>query len=155
MKRKRIEAARVELLPPTALAPRPDARAMLKQLVRDQVAEVLASRDELLLRPFFDQKKVSDELRRVQTIPERRKWSLYFATWGCVRCRTRRAIHASCGMCPSCKSLVKMRLRSILKNSPELPLDHVDFDSEKIARKALKTATRALPQGKSDRRERR
>lgn len=132
-----------ELLPPEPHSPRTDMEA-LERLVAEKVHEILADRDDLLMQPFFASRKVSHELRRLQTVTEQRKWSLYFADWGCLICGKKRALHGGCGMCSSCNIRTRHRLRSILA---EQMRDRIrpkfSGDLEAIAKRAL---LKALPQ---------
>ena len=158
--RRKIETVRVEILPPSDRDRRrdpADAAAALKKLVEKQVAEIMARCDDFLLRPFFDQNKISNELKRLQTVPEQRKWKLYFERFGCLLCDTRRTPHWACGMCQHCYRRTYSRLRTILREC-ERPSEKSQYDvlnQEKIARAALGIGTgtrsrRSLPRHESD-----
>jgi hypothetical protein len=122
-KKNEIQTIRVEVVPPeNPNAPRlgpDDAKKLLKDLVQKQVAEIMAQRDDFLFQPFFQQKKVSDEIRRLQTVPEQNKWNRYFDRWGCLRCRKRKAPHYSLGMCARCRGLIFQRLKSVITDTKE------------------------------------
>lgn len=159
-KQKKIQTVRVEILPPADRETRrnpADAAAALKKLVEKQVAEIMARRDAFLLRPFFDQKKISYEIKRLQTVPEQRKWTLYFKRFGCLLCGSRRTAHCGCGMCQRCYRKTFNRLRSVLRECERRPED-AQYDirnEEEIARAALAGGTgrkspRRLPRHESD-----
>lgn len=120
---------------------------LLERLVRERVDEILASREDLLMRPFFEaSKRVSTELRNLQTMPERRKWPNYFARYGCVICETREVPHCALGMCTTCHVRITARLRSILAEDLRAH-ETAKFAShlESTARRALRYAVKALP----------
>ncbi len=109
-----VEIVRVvPLLPPVASPPSP--QELLERLIAQKVAEALAERDDFLFEPHFRERRVSYELRRLMTVPERKKWTVYFDRWGCLKCGTKRAVHAANGYCPTCRSKVVYRLKQILK----------------------------------------
>jgi hypothetical protein len=137
-----IPTVQVQLLPPSPHPPSVDAKEMLRKMVEQQVAEITSRRDEFNMQPFFAKKKIADELKRFQTVPEQQKWSRYFRKYGCLRCDTHEAVHASCGMCAPCRSQTDSRLRVVLR-SPDRDDEIVrsDFqDNETVARKALMPA---------------
>jgi hypothetical protein len=138
-KKTDIQTIRVEVVPPEKPnAPRlgyEDAKKLLKRLVEQQVAEILANRDEFLFQPFFERKKIADEIKRLQTVPERYKWSRYYDRWGCLRCNTREVPHCSLGMCSRCHGLIKQRLVA-LTDKTEVVVPQPE-DLEAIALRAL------------------
>jgi len=146
-----IQTIRVEVMPPeNTNAPHlgpVDAKKMLKELVERQVAEIMAQRDEFVFQPFFQNQKVSNEIRRLQTMPERNKWGRYYDRWGCLRCGTRKVPHMTLGMCRACYSTTVSRLITVIKD-PErnrsensCPPDDVAV----IAQRALMAPSDALP----------
>ena len=141
---KNISVQTAELLPPESRKPIPDAD-LLEKLVQQKVAEILANREDLLLRPFFDERRVADELRRLQKMPFRRKWSVYFATYGCLICKTKKAPHRGCGLCPACYQQTTSRLRTAIgeplpsRRGPQ----YID-NPEAVARKALLDAVESF-----------
>jgi hypothetical protein len=140
-----IQTVRVELLAPAPRTRPADAKELLRKMVEKQVAEIMSRREDFLLHPFFDQAKVSNEIKRLQTVPEQRKWAMYFARYGCLRCQARSVPHSQCGMCAACVSLTRGRLRGILdrceRDSRNLP----EFsDRDEQARLALAPALKEL-----------
>jgi hypothetical protein len=95
----------------------PNSRELVERLVKRQVAEILTRRDDLAFEPFFRDRQVAYELRRLLTVPELHKWSAYFERWGCLRCGNRDRGHGSTGMCKGvCASKVRYRLKVIVKD---------------------------------------
>jgi hypothetical protein len=149
-KRKDVQAVRVEILPP---ASRRDPRSILVdekkllKLVDRRFAQLQARRDEFVFQPFFERKKVSDEIRRLQSVPEQRKWGLYFQRFGCLRCGTRQHIHTNCGMCSRCAHLVYSRLTRIIRGyKRKSEVEQFELMAhEKVARKALMPVLKLLP----------
>jgi hypothetical protein len=154
---KEIQTIRVEVMPQeNPNAPRigpADAKKMLKELVERQVAEIMAQRDEFVFQPFFQNQKVSNEIRRLQTMPERNKWGRYYDRWGCLHCHTRKIPHGALGMCQACHRTIQNRLNALIKdpdrNASEIfcPPD----DVATIAQRALVAPSNALLPTKKER----
>jgi hypothetical protein len=104
-----IEAELVDSLPPEASLPTglPTTAAELNRLVDLRVAEALARRDDW--QPYFQSRRVAQELKRIQSVPEQRLWSLVYERWGCTHCDTKERPHASCGMCGRCRVKIGCR----------------------------------------------
>jgi hypothetical protein len=146
MSKKPDATVRVEIIPPSPRSTPVELAVLLKKLeerlghvIEQKVARLLANRDEFVFQPFFQEKKVAAEIRRIQSIPEQRKWSLYFESFGCLICGDRKAMHNSCGMCRGCYTLVFQRLEKIIKQYRRKSEEHLDFptDRAEMARKAL------------------
>jgi len=143
MPKKREIKIVAELLPPQPRTPKTDME-VLERLVTEKVHEILQDQREWLMQPFFSPQKVTHELRRLQTIPEQRKWTHYFEKWGCLICETKRKTHGGCGMCVSCYQRTHRRLNAILKEQMrERIRPRFTGTLEAIAKKAL---LRALPE---------
>jgi DNA-directed RNA polymerase subunit RPC12/RpoP len=82
--------------------------------VQQKVAEIMADRDALVFEPFFRSRQIAHELKRLQTVSEQEKFSVYFERYGCLTCETRNTIHAGNGMCGNCHSRVFYRLTQII-----------------------------------------
>jgi|SRR6185437_2112646 len=133
-----------QLLPPEPRTPESEA-SLLERLVHKRVAEIMGNREDLLLRPFFDIKRVSDEIRRIQTVPERLKWAVYFQRHGCLVCETKSAANARCGMCSTCYQRTGNRLRRIVAEGLRSGMpERLSGDLETLAKKAL-CSVDALP----------
>ncbi|HVA16445.1 MAG TPA: hypothetical protein VMV59_01900 [Candidatus Dormibacteraeota bacterium] len=127
-----------QLLPPEPRTSESEA-SLLERLVHKKVAEIMGNREDLLLRPFFDTKRVSDEIRRIQTVPERLKWAVYFERWGCLACGAKNA-NARCGMCENCYQRTMARLRRIVAESMRSGMqERFTGDLEALAKKALRS----------------
>lgn len=138
---KKISA---ELLPPEPSKSTLDA-AQVAQLVKEQVTAILANHEDLILRPFFDTHNLSAELRRMQKMPARRKWSVYFEQWGCLICKTKKSTHSGCGMCSTCYVRVAERLRTIVgENASQRKRQQFNGDLQVLARKALLEAVESF-----------
>ena len=127
---KRQNKALVPLKPPTVEMLRPDEIAaqlprtqaeLLKMLVQQGVAEALAARDEFAFEPWFRTRQVAYEIKRLQTVPERKKWALFYERHGCLACRTQERPHASNGFCNTCQQRVFRQLKDIVAELIEEP----------------------------------
>ena len=103
----KVERAEVELvdpLPPEARLPVGLAHmeAEIQRLAEIKIAEIMAGRDDF--QSYFQTRRVAHALKRIQSVPEQRAWSLVYERHGCTHCRTKVRPHASCGMCGPCKT---------------------------------------------------
>ena len=113
-KTKALAVREVEVLRP---APQiPDARAAIEQLVEQKIAEIMGNTDAIF-EPFFRTKAVAIAIKKLQTVAEQRKWSDYFAAYGCLVCRTKKQPHRSIGMCQACHQRILVRLAGILRRA--------------------------------------
>ncbi len=123
-----VKVGRVEVLPPEVQPVIPPAEeAKLQALVQRQVAEALVQKDGMLFEPWFRARRVAEEIRRLQVVPERKKWAAYYDKWGCLRCGTNSRPHASHGMCSRCNVQIVQRLKEImreLRGEKEHPVPH-------------------------------
>ena len=107
----------VELLPSPAAIVRARSgidEVELAKLVQEKVAEIMAERDAFAFEPFFRSRQIAYELRRLQTMPERRKWTVFFERYGCMICQTRKLIHIGNGMCRNCYPRIFNALKQII-----------------------------------------
>jgi hypothetical protein len=105
----------IELFPsPSAIARTSITEVELNRIVQQKVAEILAERDALVFEPFFRSRQIAYELKRLQTVPEQRKWSVYFERYGCLICETRKTIHVGNGMCNTCHARTFQTLKHIV-----------------------------------------
>lgn len=125
-----------EVLRPVQSAPI-DARKMLEEMVKQKVAEIMAEREDFVFQPFFNQKKVSEEIRRLQTVPEQRAWSRVFEKRGCIVCRRKDARHCSCACCDTCYYQILRWKRDAIREIEDGPEQFPIRDLEEIAREAL------------------
>ena len=79
------------------------------------VVKQLSPKELNLLEPWFRSRQESLEIKRTQTVPEQRKWSVYYERWGCVSCTKKKTPHKSLGFCQACYLRVSQRIKEILK----------------------------------------
>ena len=89
-----------------------------------EIAETTGARPDEILEPFFQGRAVSTEMKRLQTVPEQRKWHYYFDKFGCLICQQKDRPHVSLGMCTYCSRRTAARVRSVLR-----PLEKAEPDS--------------------------
>ena len=111
--RPTVEIIRANLVPPAPPPVPAKLEAVLNRLVQQQVAEILARREDFLFEPSFRSKRVKDEIRRHQTMFERRRWAVYFERWGCLTCHRKKVMHGGNGFCPTCRLRIVYRLKAI------------------------------------------
>ena len=92
--------------------PRTPAEA-LKLAIQQEVAEAMASKEGFPFEPWFRSRQVAIELRRLQTVPERKRWAIFFEREGCIYCHKRDQSHASKGFCRRCEQHVFNVLKEI------------------------------------------
>jgi hypothetical protein len=117
VKRNNQPPLHVELIPSPATLVRERTgvdKAEFEQSVRQAVAEIMAERDAIVFEPFFRSRQVAYELKRLQNVPEQRKFSVGFERYGCMICETTKRIHAGNGMCPPCRGLWFRRYSQII-----------------------------------------
>lgn len=110
----------VEVLPAIVRPSVPVAvGSAIEQLVQQKVAEALGQKAGLPWEPYFRTRQETIALRRLQTVPERKKWSVYFDRHGCLYCHKSNQPFAGCGLCVTCYHKVSRQLRAILKELQE------------------------------------
>lgn len=87
----------------------------LERLVEQKVAELLSHRDGALLEPWFRSRGEAQEVKRQQTIPEQRKWSVYYERYGCLHCHSDKRLHAGGGLCTQCRAKITRKLKAVVK----------------------------------------
>ena len=119
---KKVEV--VEVLPPEIqLGVVSIEEARIKDIAQRQVAEILASRDDF--QPYFQDRRVAQELKKLQSVPQQRSWSLVYEQYGCTHCNTKKRTHAGCGMCRPCKTKWLYRKKAAarqLSGEKEIPI---------------------------------
>ena len=103
----------VEILKP--LRPAPNIRAQLDAYIEQKIAEIIGADKTGLFQPFFQRKEIAREIKKLETVPQQRKWHSYFDEWGCLVCAEKDRQYVSGGMCAACYSRVKMRLQTIVR----------------------------------------
>jgi len=106
----------VEVLTPSEADKLRDSQGMklIDKLVQEKVAEVLAARDQFLFEPFFRSRQEAYEIRRLQTVPERKVWAVRFERRGCLLCKTKERPHGAIGFCAPCYAKVGQELKAIV-----------------------------------------
>lgn len=104
---KKTKLARVEVLPLSATVPKTlaerDPRAALKAMVAAEVDRIMADRERALFEPWFRSRAVAEALKRLQTVPEQRKWAHFYEKRGCFRCGSKKRPHTGSGLCGHCR----------------------------------------------------
>ena len=115
-KDKLVRVTAVEILPhesSSSLLVEQDAR--LQRLVQEEVARILAQKENNLLQPWFTSPAFAQEVRRQQTVEERFKFADFFEWEGCLRCRKQTPQHAGNGLCLRCRNWFVYRLKHHMK----------------------------------------
>jgi hypothetical protein len=107
----------------------------LDRLIQRRVAEALADKEQSLLEPWFNSRKVTEEILRLQGVFHRRKFALYYEKWGCIICRKKRTRHGSLGMCQTCHIRIVQRMRRIEQDYAKA---HPDEFEQQIKQMTLK-----------------
>lgn len=108
------KAMKIEVLQsPAELMHMPAMRAEIKRLAVEMAAQIVADREAILFEPFFRNRQVAYELKRLLKVTDQRKWMIYFQRFGCLVCETTERIHGGCGMCARCYAVTGQRLRQI------------------------------------------
>ena len=81
------------------------------------VVKQLSPKELQLLEPWFRTRQESLKIKRTQTVPEQRKWSVYYERWGCVCCKKKQLPHRALGFCLTCYLRVSQRIKEILKEA--------------------------------------
>jgi len=89
-------------------------KAELDRIVQEKVAEIMAERDAVVFEPFFRSRQIAYELKRLQTVPEQRKWSVRFERLGCLICQSKKGMHVGCGLCQKCYARTFAELSQII-----------------------------------------
>jgi len=97
-----------------ALVRRDEIAGLVQEEARRQVAEIMAERDAIVFEPFFRSRQAAYELKRLQTVPEQEKFSIYFERYGCIACESHATPHAGNGFCQNCRAIRFRRLTQII-----------------------------------------
>ncbi len=112
---KKSNSPAIELIPsPSTILRTGINEAELNRLVQQKVAEIMANRDAVEFEPFFRSRQIAYELKRLQTVPEQQKWSVWFERFGCLICETTERIHVGNGMCTKCYARTFNTLKQII-----------------------------------------
>ncbi len=111
--------------------PVPNVRTQLEQFIEQKLAEMMDG-DAGVFEPFFQRKAISAEIRKLQTVPQQRKWHNYFEEWGCLMCEKKNWPHRSNGMCQSCYGRTLARLQAILRLTEKERSDAPSFAPDRL-----------------------
>jgi uncharacterized Fe-S cluster-containing radical SAM superfamily protein len=70
---------------------------------------------DLTLEPFFRGREEAKLIRLLQSVPERRKYSVFFERFGCFRCQRRDFPHACHALCSKCYAWARREFDNIRK----------------------------------------
>ncbi len=117
VKVERVKAELVEILPPEArpLTRMPTTAAEFDRLLEQKFAELLARRNDTAFQPYLQSRRLYQELRKLQTVPERRAWAVHYERHSCTHCRTQARPHGACGLCTLCYPKILGQKRAIEK----------------------------------------
>jgi hypothetical protein len=126
-----------------------DLQAALDRMVRSRVDEIMAQRDSQRFEPDFRQlfepdfrpRSLTGEIFKRQTVFDRKKWSLYYADWGCRRCDRKDVPHQALGYCAKCFGLITQRLRLLRRTwDREHPQQQIEISNQsEVAKRVLGT----------------
>ena len=115
-----VRVTAVEILPPESssrLLTEQDAR--LQRLVQEEVARILAQKENNLFQPWFTSRVFAQEVRRQQTVEERFKFADFFEGEGCLRCRGQAPQHAGNSLCLRCRNWYADKLKYYMRKRRE------------------------------------
>jgi len=122
-----------------------DARKMIEEIVKQKVAEIMVRQDDLVFQPFFLAKKVSDQIKWLQSVPEQRAWSSVFEKHGCIVCGRKDLSHVGCGCCQRCYPKISAWKRAAIREADaERPVFDRPKDLVVMAQEALAPSIKAL-----------
>jgi hypothetical protein len=112
-----VKVEAVEILPPEARLPAslPTTPAEFDRMMERKFAELLARRDDTAFQPYLQRRCVYQELRKLQSVPERRVWAVVYERHSCTHCRTKERPHSACGLCTRCYPKIFGQKRAIEK----------------------------------------
>ena len=113
----RQKETQVEILSPESRLPVPVVReGDIKELIKAAVVEIAANSDNWLFEPYFRPRVIADEIRRLQTAPERKVSAERYERYGCVHCHKNTQPHAGLGFCDPCYKKERRIRQEILRD---------------------------------------
>jgi hypothetical protein len=135
---------KIEVLGPT----QPDTKGALERMVERKIAEMMGDSQDGIFEPFFQTQAIATAIRKLETVPQQRKWHYYFEEWGCMICQSKNERHRTLGMCGACYGRINGRLVDILRRaSDERSEQRPARDLQEVARKALRAASSSDGEG--------
>ena len=111
----------------------------LERMIEQKLAEMMGKGQDAIFQPFFQSKAIADAIRKLETVPQQRKWHIYFAEWGCLICGRQDRRYAGLGMCNACYRRTLSRLQDILRRAEaERPEQAPARDLQDVARASLR-----------------
>jgi|GEM_PF-2839188 len=130
-----IRRQEVEVLPGRVAGRDP----ALERMIEQKIAEMMGNSQDGILQPFFQSKAIADAIRKLETVPQQRKWHYYFEEWGCLICENKNRRHLGLGMCAACHQRTLQRLATILRfTENERPDALAPRDLTELARAAMR-----------------
>ena len=116
-KNQLVKVEPVEVLPPEARLPArlPTTPVEFDRMMERKFAELLARRDDGIIQPYFQNRRVYQALKRLQSVPEQRAWAVHYERYSCTHCWTNERPHRACGMCTRCYPKIFGQKRAIEK----------------------------------------
>ncbi len=74
-------------------------KALKKKMVERKLAEMMGDSHDGIFEPFFQPQAIAAAIRKLETVPQRRKWQYYCAEWGCLICQSKERRHTSGSAC--------------------------------------------------------
>jgi len=137
-----VPSEAVEVLPGRVASRDP----ALERMIEQKLAEMMGSSQHGIFEPFFQSKAIADAIRKLETVPQQRKWHIYFAEWGCLICGRQDRRYSGLGMCSACYRRTLSRLQDIVRRAEaERPEQAPLRDLQDVAREALRPTQKALP----------
>jgi len=117
-KTKSLAVRTVEVLSPAE----PDIKGTLERMVERKIAEMMGDSQNGIFEPFFQAKAIIHAIRKLETIPQQRKWQYYyFEEWAAWPVKAgRRDINPSA--CAS-RATIKYSLGLLLFCAAHQPID--------------------------------
>ena len=109
----------VEVLPPEPIPPTTPEGVLeqMEQIVQQKVAEVMAQKDGFGMEPWFRPAAVAREIKRLQSVPEQKKFAVVFERFGCFcilhKGDRHNRPHAGNGFCDRCRP----KFQAVLNNA--------------------------------------
>jgi len=115
------------------------------EVLRPAQSAPIVLQDDFVLQPFFLPKKVSDQIKCLQSVPEQLAWSSVFEKYGCIVCGRKDVAYCSCGCCEPCyRKIWRWKKAAIRGIEAERPVFDKPKDLVAMAQEALAPSIKAL-----------
>jgi hypothetical protein len=129
-----------EVLGPAA----PNIRAQLDAYIEQKITAMIGADETGIFEPWFQRQSIATEIKKLQTVPQQRKWYNYFNEWGCLICQSKDGRYAAEGMCNACYQRIKQRLQTILRFTERERPDYPSFTPDRLTDLASDAVQRQL-----------